>query len=273
MMAKPTSVSPLVQALMERISAWEYGTPPGTFEDFVEHPVHADRCLTVGLVQEHRFAFFYWLHRHHDQLVKNPKYERPDLVTIDWHDDVGVPSDFEPELLRSLRINNGAELALFCWAGLRELNDGHILPALALNAFRNVYVIQKQYLKNEPGHEDRKHIFDGVEHCIYYFNTIKQFLDFTGSQRINEVVIDLDLDFFTEELETDGKVKILGNRAVAEVVSPENDFMRWALPRTYQITIATEPEYCGGIADSNTLLNRVNRLLFNGKLMNEWGDD
>lgn len=35
--------------------------PPGCFTQIVRHPGGLNDAMEIGIVQEHRFAFFYWL--------------------------------------------------------------------------------------------------------------------------------------------------------------------------------------------------------------------
>ena len=38
----------------------EYIRPPGTYYDIMAHPVDRKQAIEVAIVQDHRFAFFYW---------------------------------------------------------------------------------------------------------------------------------------------------------------------------------------------------------------------
>ena len=76
-----------------RIAEWLKDTggwlnPSGCETAFAPLPVHDRGCCTVGIVHEHRFAFFFWgLY----SLDKNSPHAA--LISIDAHDDVGVPSE------------------------------------------------------------------------------------------------------------------------------------------------------------------------------------
>ncbi|WP_083610921.1 hypothetical protein [Desulfatibacillum alkenivorans] len=85
--------------------------------------------MTVGIVQEHRFAFYYWAKHSMEDAAQTI------LISLDSHDDSGVPNEVKPEDLDSLNLKNDVELGLFARLRLRSLNDGHILPALYLNFF------------------------------------------------------------------------------------------------------------------------------------------
>ena len=111
-----------------------YVLPPGCESSLVSMP--RNECGRVGIVHEHRFAFYFWGRYSID---KNSPHAI--LISIDAHDDTGVPSEVTPNDLNNLNIHNRTELALFAWLKLRSLNDGHILPALYLNFFSDVYIL------------------------------------------------------------------------------------------------------------------------------------
>ena len=99
---------------------------------------------------------------------------------MDWHDDCGAECDYDEGELKRLDQHNEQEVALFCWAGLRPLNDGHIAPAVWLNALGNVYIIQKQ--KNEYDCEDETCVVKdryGNDHRIYYLRRQRSCPTFT----------------------------------------------------------------------------------------------
>ena len=107
--------------------------PPGTETGFVESPKLKNiMACTIGLVHSHRFAFYFWS-KFNEKYSKNSlslTHDMPVLVTIDFHDDSGVESDFDKEEIKEIDISDDVELGLYCWLRLRALNDGHILPAL-----------------------------------------------------------------------------------------------------------------------------------------------
>ena len=101
---------------------------------------------------EHRIAFYYWIkckqRLMYDSRTRtrwaDGEFRPPDLITWDWHDDCGGECDHIESELKRLDQSNEQEVAFFCWAGLRPINDGHIAPAIWLNALGNVYILQKQ---------------------------------------------------------------------------------------------------------------------------------
>lgn len=62
------------------------------------------RAIEVAVIHHHRLAFYYWLHwTTQDWTCSLPTEDLgPDLVTVDWHDDVGGDCDCVFDELRLL---------------------------------------------------------------------------------------------------------------------------------------------------------------------------
>jgi hypothetical protein len=229
-----------VSLLLDKL--WHPLRPPGSYCEYVEHPVYRNIGLPIGVVLQHRFAFYHWLRWREEYKIKmNP----PNLLTIDWHDDVGGDCDFTPEVLKQLNPKDQNELGLFCWTGLRALNDGHIAPAQYLNAIGNVYVILKQHGRQKRLQKD----LTGNDHQIHYYRTVEDFLSDHSEDPIHPLILDIDVDYFTNE----GKSRSLNDQkrvrdsTIKKMVSPRGRLMKWVFPRLYGLTFALESYYCGGI--------------------------
>lgn len=85
--------------------------PPGGASWFEHSSRDLRRALEVAIVLEHRFAFFYWLRWHIGRSLHEPP---PDLLTMDWHDDIGGTCDFKPATLTRLSPRDANELSVFC---------------------------------------------------------------------------------------------------------------------------------------------------------------
>lgn len=256
--------------------------PPGCESDFVDHPnprYRNQQCIEVGFVMEHRFAFYYWLKckqklrqdRRTNDLIADESFTPPDLVTWDRHDDVGGECDFIESELRQLNQADEEEVALFCWAGLRQINDGHIAPALWLNALGNVYVIQKQR-KNCKKHNRQCQDRFGNTHSIFYFRSLKDFAKtFEKTNSDTGVIWDVDLDYFTQ-----GKAAAdqrytppLDGDEIDAMLSPGNPWMPLILRDLKAVTIALEPTYTGGLSTSLDLYRHWESSLFAAPLFNK----
>ena len=84
---------------LKDINGWL--NPPGCESSIVSHPLHDSGCCTVGIVHEHRFAFYFWgLY----SIDKDSPHAA--LISIDAHDDVGVTGEVIPDDLDNLNIRN-----------------------------------------------------------------------------------------------------------------------------------------------------------------------
>ena len=245
--------------------------PPGSSDGFIEHPTDPRKAVEIGVVIQHRFAFFYWLKWYAE--AKRTGAPTPNLLTIDWHDDVGGDCDFIPAELEQLNPVDENELSLFCWARLRSLNDGHIAPAQYLNAIGDVYVILKQRKEERETHEvyrrrTQKDRYGNVHH-VHYYDTIEEFLREHGTDRVHPLVLDLDLDYFTTPDESGelGSEKLVSDRAIEKVMSPAGPLMQWVFSRLAGFTIALEPHCCGGIRNCMHILDVVSDTLFDPPLL------
>jgi hypothetical protein len=261
-------------AKINRISKWLNSTqgwlkPPGCETVHTARPGDDEGCCTVGIVHEHRFAFFYWVLYSLDKGKHEPQ---PVLITLDSHDDVGVPGEVDIEDLDNLSIGNRTELGLFVWTRLRRLNDGHILPALYLNCFSDVYVL----MNNDEDIEDFKLSFEeqqqidrhGNIHKVNYYQHLDQLLYDLPPD--TPVFLDIDLDFFVNENPAEGS--LLGSDLLRSVnfissfLSINGPLLGSLLTRIVGLTIALEPKYCGGLLNSLHILDVLNCEFFAGTL-------
>ncbi|BDV43388.1 hypothetical protein GURASL_23110 [Geotalea uraniireducens] len=242
--------------------------PPGCETEFTAQPGNDCTCCTVGIVHEHRFAFYYWALYSSERDKHRPL---PALITLDSHDDVGVPGEIDVEDLDTLHLSNRTELGLFAWTRLRRLNDGQILPALYLNLFSDVYVL----MNNEEDREEFLSSFEeqqlkdryGNVHTVKYYQQVDQLMQNLPSDI--PVFLDIDLDFFA----VDNPAK---DRLGSEILRPDDfiksflsidgPFFGPLLKRIVGLTIALEPKYCGGLLNSLRVLDILNRELFDGTL-------
>ena len=264
----------LIEEILQTYPDWVSPRPPGCFSQFVLQPTDVSPAMEIGIVQEHRFAFFYWLKWWHEQQANNKIKFPPNLVTVDWHNDVGNDSDFCPDIINKLDYSNTTELALFCWCGLRPLNDGHIAPAMFLNAINNVYVILKQGEELRKNNINPRHyaVTDkfGNQHMVHYYSTVDEFLDAHEHDKFHPFIFDLDLDYFTEyygENHPDLPARNpVSNQTIRAVVKNDSRFMQWLFPRMCGMTIALEPKYCGGVNNCLRILDVISSCLFDPPL-------
>lgn len=235
----------------------QYIRPPGTYYDIVPHPTDYGRSIEVAIIQDHRFAFFYWLKWTKNNGVVTP----PTLISFDWHQDLAAPCESECELLRALDTNNFKEVAFFCWDKLHPNNDGHILAAAHLNIIGDIHVVQKQDEPSSNQYVD----YEGRAHEIHCYDSVDSLIEALSRRNYEHTLFDIDLDYFTESTDSCGggkDVVLIEDQHIHSLLDPGGKLLSWVFPRMCGMTLATEPEFCGGLANSNHLFNVVNDSLF-----------
>lgn len=243
----------------------EFSIPPGCKNSILAHPSGINEAVEVALFQDHRYAFFFWTKwTMRLGLRENP----PALVSLDWHEDLAAPSGEEMKDLLELDQSDPRALALFCWEGLNPLNDGHILAAAYLNLIGDIYVVRKQIGGIDESFEDAY----GRNHRVRCFDAIADLMAELRQAQVERVFFDIDLDYFTESRDLGGggeESKLVSDEVVRATLDPGSELLAWVFQRFAGMTIATEPEFCGGLINSNHLLSLVSESLFVPQLLAE----
>jgi len=243
-----------------------YLRAPGTYYQILAHPFDPEQGIEVAIVQDHRFAFSYW-QKWGSQ--KQTGDSIPALVSLDWHEDLAGPAESEKEQLRSLDLTNNHSVALFCWEKLNPLNDGHIKAAAYLDLIGDIHILRKQ----APNCIDES--FESAAraiHLVRCYGTVRELLGELERGDYSDVYFDIDLDFFTESPDPCGggkDLRLAEDAEVEAILEPTGQFMQWLFPRMRGMTIATEPEFCGGMSNSNKLYSIVDRTLFSAPLLGD----
>lgn len=242
--------------------------PSGCLEDFISKPFDKNGSIQIAAFHEHRFAFFYWLKWTNDLNGKIPS-----LVTFDWHQDLCPPYQDKVEELKLLETDNKAKVAFYTWARLEHTNDVQIQSAILRNKIQNVYVIcrQKSSRDNPMIIED----YEGNKHKIFLFEDINEFEKVIPSLKEEHIFWDIDLDYFTlcnppsmNGTISGKKYTYLSKIAIEKLLSVQQPAVRWILERIEGMTIAMEPDFCGGLKQSNRLYSIIERVLFTEPLFN-----
>lgn len=232
--------------------------PPGTYYSIVSRPTsRRDEAMEVAVVHEHRFAFFFW-NRWRRAKSKVP---RPDLITLDWHKDLGWPDDGQKRTLDDLDLDHETGMSIASWIELHPHNDDHILAAAYLDLIGDVYVLQKH---DEDDGRDEFIDGKGQVHTVRWVTTMDVLLQELVQAEIENVYLDIDLDYFTESDDPDGggDVRLVPEDQVRQTVDPDGPLMRFVMPRLRGFTIALEPEFCGGLRKAHRLFEWVDSTLF-----------
>jgi hypothetical protein len=253
-----------IEDWLNSVQGWLH--PPGCVSEYAALPTNESGCCGIGLVHEHRFAFYYWALHSHGRACNTPT-----LVTLDSHNDVGVPRYVPTDDLNHLDITNRAELGLFTWIGLPRNNDGHILPALYLNFFSDVYVLFNKD-QDSPGSNTDSTIQQidnaGIEHEVTFFRDANDLL--RALPQNYPISLDIDLDFFTVK-NPDGNGKLGSellkpDEEIRSFLSLSGSFMKPILSQVVGLTVALEPRCCGGLMNSLHVLEILNQEFFDGTL-------
>jgi hypothetical protein len=241
----------------------EYIRPPGTYDDIIAHPTDANQAIEIAVVQDHRFAFFYWL-KWWKSLAAHS--QPPTLVSLDWHRDLYPPCADECQWLRALDTSDFKSVAFFCWDKLHCLNDGHVLAAAYLNIIGDIHVAQKE---DGPPVEEHTDV-NGNVHTVHCYDSIEALTQGLAAQEHSWVFFDIDLDYFTESRDPCGggeNLELVSPAEIKAILCPNGPLMSWIFPRIRGMTIATEPEFCGGLINSNNLLAVLSDALFEPRLL------
>lgn len=269
----------LLRTSLDRVGRIE---PAGCESTVVSHPnpeIEESQAVQVGFVMEHRFAFCHWIKSQQDLLydvrtrirIPENEFRAPDLVSWDWHDDCGADDDVIEDELKLLNLRNEEEVALYAWAGLHPLNDGHMLPAVWLNALGNVYIIQKQKTDCKSENRTFQDRF-GREHSIFYFRSHGDFAKtFEKTNSGTGVIWDIDLDYFTKSksLRDVCYASPVEAEEIQEMLEPSNPWMPLILEDLKAVTIALEPKYTGGLSVSLELYRHWESALFTAPLFSK----
>lgn len=242
----------------------QYINPPGASYDVIDHPSGRQEAIEIALMREHRFAFFYWFKWWKKANFSLPNSKAPSLISIDWHRDLCAPSESEMHDLQHLSLRSYKESTLFCWDKLNPNNDGHILAAAYLNLIGDIYVLCKQDNGAvEPIFVDRY----GNDHLVKCFETSSDLYDELCTVDISKIYFDIDLDYFVESNAPCGGGSVtLKREAITAILNPDSSLMIWLFQRMEGMTIATEPEFCGGLSNSNKIFCSLDTALFRSSL-------
>lgn len=111
---------------------------------------------------------------------------------------------------------------------------------------------------------------DGRKHLVCCYDSVEQLTEAVSGLKYDSAILDIDLDYFTESPDSCGggdQLQLVGQDEIQACLDPTSPFMSWIFPRMTGITIATEPEFCGGLMNSNQLFNVVCGTLFDPPLL------
>lgn len=246
----------MIEGLVTKIKTIDSLSDLGMVQSFKPSPVDSSNLtIDIDIVIEHRFAFQSWC-RLKRKILSEARYSiygKPILISIDWHDDVGLKSDYSADDLNLLDINDDLSVGLFTWGILKRLNDGQIYPALYHDIFSDAYVLLKQsnYYKN-INTKIPDNVFtdkNQVTHNVYVYNDLNALVSNLKGIQNQYYFLDIDLDFFAEDA-NDDPVILVDDTEIESFCSMKNPLLGLLYNKLAGITIALEPEYCGGLRNA-----------------------
>lgn len=241
--------------------------PANSDSVILKHPSgNSSHSIELAYFNDHRYAFYYWSQWRH----KQKQDQIPDLITFDWHQDLGFPSEESKLELKQLDFDNNGEISFYAWARLNPNNDDHILAAAYANLIGNVWVVCKQNQFNDWGDEEIIDMY-GNKHVIKKFKEWEHMSVEVMSCDIPSIYLDIDLDFFTIENNTSNDryfFTYMKDDEIKNIFNPATDFTKWIFERMEGFTIALEPKCTGGISKSLKYISLLTDLFFDQNFHN-----
>jgi len=112
---------------------------------------------------------------------------------------------------------------------------------------------------------------DGEEHRIFEFREVDRFAEFLLQRDDANIFFDIDLDYFIHgkgNVFYPGTFEAYTEDEIKAVIDNSSPTFKYLLPRIDGFTIAQEPSYCGGIANSCRIMKTITTQLFDER--NNW---
>jgi hypothetical protein len=240
--------------LLKFKTTWGHIKPPGFYRGYVPGKDNSE-SITVDVFDNHRFLFY--------SLATYTEKRKPlTLISLDYHQDLAPISDHETLDLRALNLDDIKEVAFFCWNHINPLNDSHILSAVYLGMIQDVFILCKDRDEVDVEYKDMQE----VNHKVKSFRSETEFLKAIKAANTN-IAFDIDLDYFIDRQDGDGNVFSELHDDRFSVIDCQSDLLQSLYGKIKLLTIAKEPEHCGGTLISNRIFQIVHDKLFNGHLL------
>jgi hypothetical protein len=201
----------------------------------------------------HRLAFPCWA-----ETVESPAV----LITFDRHFDLVPPSVEVP------RRPGAVEADTFARTQLNPKNVDHVLAAMEAGFISHALVVARAW----PQGAHRGAVWasrDGVEHRIVSAPTLERLLDDRAVMAVLDeapaTLLDFDLDCFATPSDADPFTLVPWPQGlIRDFLRPAGSGAFWArtLSTCRAMTLAREPNHCGGLIASNHLFEALARVVF-----------
>ena len=228
----------------------------------------------------------------------------PNIIFFDKHDDACNPNIKANELFKQWGVEkiddvSNRDFWSFVEFDLSSIDDDWLLAGMELGIINNAVVIGKDDINiNIEDMNNRFDSSDGKKHELYsishldfslgdrgclgdsfiaepYYQNVRNIFEYNqescykdfSEEVSNPFVLDFDLDCFTTECED--KVyawpeSIFRNKYFLD--DEVSSFMSRLIKRSTFITICREPTCCGGLGESNKILEYLDKYFFDGSL-------
>lgn len=229
----------------------------------MDHPIY--------IVENHEESFYFWC-----KAKKEMGIDESFLVMVDKHSDLsewGKRQDFREEInqLDLTNLERIKKLASLPRGDMQPHRISYMQPVAAMEAglVGDMLLVSPEppYLKIYEDLSKRKH---RIFHCTHP-NRLKDLLkkDELLRKRMgypkgaNSIILDIDLDFFTC-LDENKVPHVVKENRFKEIFSNES-VLWWVYGKAKLVTVSKEPIWCGGIDNSEHILNLLKMYFLNKK--------
>lgn len=255
----------------------------------------------IILYDDHRCILNVLFYAKYNGLLK----EAPNIIYYDKHDDCIEPKEEQLEKIISFSKSNPSfeDFMKFVEFEIRCLDDDWLTTGMEMGLINHAINIGGIEIPNIESldnnvytdHNNFKHEIYSISHldtelgergCIGdfckkepYYQRVREIMQFNlkndfkfSNEPIYPLILDFDLDCFTGEImdktiawpEDIFHEKIVNNHRY-DRISPFS-FLNQLIERCEVITICREPNSCGGIGESNKILNYLDKYLFHNNI-------
>lgn len=212
----------------------------------------AERFLLVDVFENHRALFF--------SLATCNTLPPPNLISIDYHQDLNMMSEFARSQIVDLNVSSTHEVTRFVSEYLSPLNHDHITAAIYMGLVENVVLLSKSgdcTFRQFADKEGRNHEIRATKDQAEFEQLV---LSISG-----DICLDIDLDFFVERYRNrnrEERFRLAKNMRDSSLLDPNSPLMRHCAGQLRLITIAREAKCCDGLLRSNQIFEHVWKNLF-----------
>lgn len=224
--------------------------------------------------------------------------ETPNLIYFDRHDDA-CKSFIKSEILEKIGVSSldnatSKQFWSFTEFDLSYLDDDWLLAGMELGLIKDAVLIGQEENHNIQNLKNKYSSENGMVHELFsiphlssslnnrgclgdaiikesYFKNVREIVQFNhdrfNDEEVKPFILDFDLDCFTSisRNKTHAWLEYIFTQEFY-INTTVRYFMQSLIERASFITICREAKCCGGLGESNKILNYLDRYLFDGNL-------